>query len=343
MAFPAALLVLARDLNKRYGAGTIVLGSEVTVPPRTPTGSLSLDLALGGGWPGNTWSEIVGEESNGKTAVALKTVAENQMNDPDYVTVWVCSEEWNPQYAEMLGVDLERVMLVETNVMEEAFQSALEFLDSKAVDLLVIDSLPALIPSAEVAKQMGELTVGTGALLTNKFFRKAGAATKRAPDGSERPVTGLIINQWRQQIGVTYGDDRTTPGGKGKNYYFNVRVEVRRAEWIEIGPKGNKTRVGISIRARTLKNKTAPPQQVGYIDFYFAEGGDCAPGEYDYAKEMVSMAILRDIIKMGGGGWCSYEGHKWQGTNAVVEAIRADPVLKEAVNREVMDTLKKVV
>jgi recombination protein RecA len=342
MALPAALLVLARDLNKRYGANTVVLGSQVVVPPRIPSGSLSLNVALGGGWPGNTWAELVGEESAGKTAIALKTVAENQMDDPDFVTVWICSEEWNPQYAEMCGVDLDRVMLVETNVMEEAFQATLEFLKTKCVDMVVIDSLPALVPSAEDEKEMGEMTVGRGAMLTNKFFRKAGSATKRNPDGSERPVTGMVINQWRQQIGVTYGDDRTTPGGKGKNYYFQVRVEVRRAEWIEIGPSKAKIRVGQSLRLRTLKNKTAPPQQVAYVDFYFADGGECPAGQYDTGKEMVTIAILKGIITRASA-WYSYDGKKWNGSDAVVDAVRADPELRASIYREVMDTLKKVV
>lgn len=340
MALPAAVQKVAIALNKKFGEGTVVLGSEVVIPDRITSGSLSLDLVLGGGWPRNTWVELVGEASHGKTAVALKTVAANQMNDPDFVTVWAASEEWNKGYAEMCGVDTERVILIESNIMEEVFQSVLEFLDTKDVDLVVIDSLPALVPSAEDEKQMDELTVGKGAMLVNKFFRKATKSTKRAPDGSEKAVTGIVINQYRQMIGVMYGDDKTTPGGQGKNYAFNIRCEVRRGEWIEIGPAKNKSRVGQSLRIRTIKNKTAPPQQVAFVDFYFADGGECTPGEYDYAKEMVSLSILRGVVERAGA-WYKYDGRQWQGSDALLEEIRKDHALKDSLNREVMNTLHK--
>lgn len=339
MAFPAEVQKVALALNKKFGAGTVVLGSDVIIPPRITTGSLALDLVVGGGWPGNNWIELVGEASHGKTAVALKTIAANQMNDPDFTTVWVASEEWNKQYAELCGVDTSRVMLVETNIMEDAFQAVVDFLETKEVDAVVIDSLPALVPGAEDDKTMAELTVGRGAMLVNKFFRKAGKATKRAADGSERPVTGIVINQYRQMIGVMFGDDRTTPGGKGKDYSFTIRCEVKRGEWIEIGPTGDKVRIGQQLRIRTIKNKTAPPQQVAFVDFYFAEGGPAAPGEYDYAKEMAAVAILRDIIQRKSG-WYHYGGQKWQGLPAVLEAIRDDLNLKDAINREVLDTLR---
>jgi recombination protein RecA len=247
-------------LNKKMGEGTVLLGSEINVEmlPRFPTGSVTFDYVLGGGFPGNQWNELIGEPSHGKTLIALKTVAANQKKDSDFITVWVAAEQWVPEYAKMCGVDTTRVIVIETTVMEEAYDAVIKFAESKSVDCIVIDSLPALSPSPEVEKDMDEMTVGRGALLTNKFFRKVGAAMKRSMLEQERPILGIVINQWRFKIGVMHGDPRTTPGGVGKDYAFFTRCEVKRDEWIEIGPSGNKKRIGQRIRIRTLKNKTAP-------------------------------------------------------------------------------------
>ena len=209
--------ILAK-INKKYGTDTIVLASEIKEGTgRLTTGSISFDVALGGGWPINQWHELVGEASNGKTAIALKTIAANQKRDPQFTTVWVAAEQWVPSYAEMCGVDVSRVYVISTNIMEEAYEAVIEITQSKSVDCIVIDSLPALIPTSEDEKEMEESTVGRGALLTNKFFRKVGKASKRSLTEPERPFIGLLINQWRSKIGVMYGDPRTTPGGLGKD------------------------------------------------------------------------------------------------------------------------------
>jgi len=234
--------VLAQ-LNKKFGDGVVVLASDIRsdLIPRITSGSTTLDYVLGGGFPGNQWNELVGEPSHGKTALALKTIAANQRLNPDYTTVWVAAEQWVPEYAQMCGVDMERVIVIETSIMEEAYQAVIQFAESKSVDAIVIDSLPALSPMPEMEKDMSEATVGRGALLTNKFFRVVGTAMKRSLVEDERPVLGLIINQYRMKIGVMHGDPRTTPGGEGKNYAFFTRCEVRRDEWIEIG-SGNRRR-----------------------------------------------------------------------------------------------------
>ena len=261
-------LAVVNKINKDYGAGTIVLGSDIIAsPPRFTSGSLSIDVALGGGWPPNQWHEIIGEASNGKTALALKTVAANQRRDPEFTTIWVAAEEWVVGYAELCGVDASRVYVVSTNIMEEAYGAVIKFAESKAVDCIVVDSLPALVPSAEDDKEMEESTVGRGALLTNKFFRKVGKASKRSLVAPERPFIGIVINQYRMKIGVMYGDPRTTPGGLGKDYAFFTRTEVRRDEWIESGTGQEKRRVGQSIKARIIKNKSAAPSQVATVDF----------------------------------------------------------------------------
>jgi recombination protein RecA len=329
---------VAAQLNKRFGENVVVVGSDIRADliPRITSGSTTLDYVLGGGFPGNQWNELIGESSHGKTAVALKTIAANQKLNPEHTTVWVAAEQWVPEYAEMCGVDTSRVIVIETNIMEEAYDAVIAFAESKAVDAIVIDSLPALSPAPEMEKNMDEMTVGRGALLTNKFFRVVGSAIKRSLVEDERAVLGIVINQYRMKIGVMHGDPRTTPGGEGKNYAFFTRCEVRRDEWIEIGPSGNKTRIGQVIKVRSLKNKTAPPQRVAYFDFYFAPGGDCAPGEYDFAKEIAAMSVLNEIVERKGA-WYYYGERKWQGTDALIASIREEIELKEELAKKVLE------
>jgi recombination protein RecA len=329
---------VAALLNKRFGENVVVVGSDIRADliPRITSGSTTLDYVLGGGFPGNQWNELIGESSHGKTAVALKTIAANQKLNPEHTTVWVAAEQWVPEYAEMCGVDTSRVIVIETNIMEEAYDAVIAFAESKAVDAIVIDSLPALSPAPEMEKNMDEMTVGRGALLTNKFFRVVGSAIKRSLVEDERAVLGIVINQYRMKIGVMHGDPRTTPGGEGKNYAFFTRCEVRRDEWIEIGPSGNKTRIGQVIKVRSLKNKTAPPQRVAYFDFYFAPGGDCAPGEYDFAKEIAAMSVLNEIVERKGA-WYYYGERKWQGTDALIASIREEIELKEELAKKVLE------
>jgi recombination protein RecA len=333
-----ALKVVAQ-LNKKLGANTVVKASEVNVPPRITSGSLTLDVVLGGGWAMNRWVELVGEASHGKTAIALRTIAANQQRNPDFTAVWIAAEDFDSQYAELCGVDTDRVILVETNSMEDAFDAVIQFMESKAIDMVVIDSLPALVPSAEDEKTMEEFTVGRGALITNKFFRKVMHATKRDLIESERPILGMMINQYRMKIGVMHGDPRTTPGGLGKDYAYAIRCEVKRDEWLEVGTGQEKRRVGQTIRVRTIKNKTYPPQQTAYMDFYFSDGGPVDAGGYDSGKEIVALSILNGIVERRGG-WMYYNDRKWQGSQALIDSIREEIDLKDELTAAVMDTLK---
>ena len=336
----AELVKVLTKINKRFGDDTVVLAADIKEGTgRITTGSVSLDVALGGGWPINQWHEIIGEASNGKTAIALKTIAANQKKDPNFTTIWVAAEQWVPGYAEMCGVDVSRVYVISTNVMEEAYESVIQLTDSKAVDCLVIDSLPALVPVSEDDKEMEESTVGRSALLTNKFFRKVGKASKRSLTQPERPFVGIVINQWRSKIGVMYGDPRTTPGGLGKDYAFFTRLEVRRDEWIEAGSGQDKKRIGQSIKVRVLKNKSAPPSQVAVVDFYFAEGGEINPGEYDFAKEILAIGILNRVITRAGA-YYRYAERQWQGSDAMLASIREEIDLKETLERDVLDSIK---
>jgi len=326
-------------LNKKLGDNVVVIGEDIRpgLVSKITTGSTTFDYILGGGFPANQWNELIGEASHGKTAIALKCIAANQAVNPDHTTVWVAAEQWVPEYAAMCGVDTSRVIVVETNIMEEAYQAVIDFAESKSVDAIVIDSLPALVPSPEDEKNMDELTVGRGAMITNKFFRKAGAAMKRSLVEDERPILGLVINQYRMKIGVMHGDPRTTPGGEGKNYAFFTRSEVRRDEWIEAGSGVNKERVGQRIKIRTIKNKVAPPQRVAYVDFYFSDHSIYEAGDYDLAKEVAAMAIVKEIVERRGG-WVYHGERKWNGQEAFVNALREELDLMEELRDRVLTT-----
>lgn len=326
-------------INKRFGENTVVIGEDIRTDliKRITTGSTTFDYVLGGGFPSNQWNELIGEPSHGKTAIALKAIAANQSKNPEHTTVWVAAEQWVPEYAEMCGVDTGRVIVVETNIMEEAYDAVIAFAESKAVDAIVIDSLPALIPGPEAEKNMDEMTVGRGALLTNKFFRVVGQAMKRSLVEDERPILGLIINQYRMKIGVMHGDPRTTPGGEGKNYAFFTRSEVRRDEWVEAGSGTNKVRVGQRIKIRTIKNKTAPPQRVAYVDFYFQEHSVFLAGDYDTAKEVASLALVKEVVDRKGG-WVYYADRKWQGLEAFSNSVREEVDLFEELRDKVLST-----
>jgi len=325
-------------LNKKYGSDTLVRGDKIntTKIPRCTTGSLSFDVMLGGGWPLNQWNEIIGNESNGKTVMVLKTIAANQALNPDHHTLWVASEEFVPDWAETLGVDLSRITLATTNVMEEAYQIVIDTLDARAVDAVVIDSLPALVPGEEDEKTMEQFAVGLGARLTGKFMRKSSKAQKRSLVDDERACLGLIINQWREKIGVIYGDPRTTPGGKAKNFHYFTRVEVARDEWLD----RDKKKVGLAIKARTIKNKTAPPQRVGVVDFYFDDDAPFKTGDYDTMKEIFSLAVANDLVTRRGA-YYEYNGQRWQGKEAVLASLREEVDLAKTMSDEVMETLTR--
>jgi len=340
MTITGDLAKVFSEINKKFGGDTVVLGSDITeTGGRLTTGSIAVDVALGGGWPTNQWHEIIGEASNGKTALALKTIAANQLKDPEFTAVWVAAEEWVPGYAEMCGVDVSRVYVVSTNIMEEAYEAVIRITESKAIDCIVLDSLPALVPSSEDEKQMEESTVGRGALLTNKFFRKVGKASKRSLTHHERPFIGLIINQWRSKIGVMYGDPRTTPGGLGKDYAFFTRMEVRRDEWIETGTGQDKRKIGQTIKVRVIKNKSAAPSAVALVDFYFANGGEIDAGQFDFAKEIVAIGKLNKVITRAGA-YYRYGERQWMGESVMLSSLREEIELKEELEREVLDSIK---
>ena len=331
---PAVKAVMAK-LNKKHGEGTILLGSEIVGldHPTITTGSLSFDVALGGGWAVNHFIEIVGHRSNGKTAVMLKTIAANQRLNKDFLTLWIASEDFHEPYASMLGVDLDRVIVLNENVMETAFNVIIEFLETRGVDCIVIDSLPALIPEREDDKDMEDFQVGLAPLLINKFFRKANPYVKRSLfDASQRPITVFLINQWRNKIG-SYGDPNTTPGGMGKDFFCFQQIEIRRVETL----KNTKDEpIGQRLRLVNRKNKFARPGRIGEIDFYFARGNQFQAGDYDVIADLVSAGKAYKVIKQSGGGYYSFGEDRWRGEPQMVAGFKENRALQRQLRVAVM-------
>lgn len=331
-------------MNKEFGEGSVLPASELIIPRRFTTGSLDFDITLGGGWPANHWVEIYGQESHGKTFVTLKTIAANQKEDPNFSTVWIAAEHFDPDQAMALGVDLDRVAVVPTQEMEFAFATMLTYADSRAVDCIVLDSYPALIADEEAVKDMDEAVVALGARLMGKFFRKAGGVTRRKFDGTERPMLGIIINQTRDAIGKwsPRGTPKTTPGGNGKNFAFYVRVEVKRDDFItEKRPRRGEVRVGQTIKVHTVKNKSAAPQQTASIDTYFRN----APilgfkrGDYDILKEVVKCGVDFGLIEKRGR-WFNCEGMQFGSKAELEEAFRQMPEMTEKIRQGILEIIE---
>jgi recombination protein RecA len=324
--------------NKKLGEGSVLLASDIVVPSRFTTGSLGIDISLGGGWPANQWNEVLGLESHGKTAIALKTIAANQALSPDFTTLWIAAEHYDAGQAERLGVNNKQVIVIPTQEMELAFEKILEYSEARAVDCAVLDSYPALIGNEEAEKNMEDFVVGVGARLTGKFFRKAGAATRRSlTDLTDPPFLGLFINQWRDQIGgfSPHGTPKISPGGKAKNYAFYTRSEVKRDEYIIEKRPGfpQGVKVGQTIKFTTIKNKSASPQQVASVDFYFKDAPSLGfkAGDYDLTKEVITLAVLY------GGAWFDFHGRSFNGKDELVNAVRGELDLVEELRLYVQE------
>jgi recombination protein RecA len=339
---PEATRAFAANLNKILGDEVIISAEDLVIPRRYTSGNLPLDVILGGGFPGNQWTEVIGLESSGKTATLFKMVAANQKLDPEFMTLWVAAEHFDSEQAEALGVDPTRVQVARTQSMEGALQIMIEAADSRLFDCIILDSYPALLPSEEAEKGMDEFTTAAGARLMGKFIRKGGAASLRKADGSERPFFGVIVNQWQDQVGgfARFGTPKTSPGGKKKNYFFYCRLEVSRDDWITEKRPGIKdpVKVGQVIKYKTFKNKSAAPQQVATTDFYFVG----APflgfkrGDYDVAKAYVDTAIAMNLIERAGA-YYRFNGQQWQGKDGVLAAVREDMDLRAAIQKLVLE------
>lgn len=338
-------LALVAEINKKVGPGTVSIASAMQHYGRINSGSLALDVILGGGWAVGQWHEVIGNESSGKSTLVAKTIAANQEANPDFATLWVASETFDTEQNKALGVDVDRVAVLTTQNMELAFETIIQGCASRVFDAVVLDSYPALIAKAEDEKGIEDANVAVGARLVGKFFRKVGAAMIRSLDQQDRPVTGFWINQYREQIGgfSPYGPNLTTPGGRAKNFAMWTRVEVRRDEWIDEARTGKgKTRVGQSIKIKTIKNKSAPPQQVATVRLFFRD----APllgfnrGDTDTTAEYFTYAVLYDIITQGGG-WYYHGDRKWHGKDKLLADIRAELDLQDELRARILEEAAK--
>ena len=322
----------------KSGRKPIVLASEMEIIQPFTTGLLSCDVALGGGWAPNKWAEVYGWESHGKTSVVLRSIAANQEKNPDFTTLWVASEEYNSDWAELNGVDNSRVGVVETgNNMEASYQVILDAISSSTLDCVVLDSYPALIPSEEESKAMNENVMAWGARRTGQFFRKVGGLSPK------RPYFGIFVNQLREDIGKfsSYGTPTTTPGGKAKNFAFYQRVLVKRDEYITAGGRD----IGQVNKYNVIKNKLAAPRSTA-VARYFFDTADGYPGAGSFDLIFDTSVVARDFgVVEQRGSWYYYTDRKgveqrWHGAPAVDEALRAEPDLYNEI-REV--TLAKAI
>lgn len=334
----------AAKLNKKLGADLVMSASEIEIPRRFTTGSLALDVAFGGGLPGNQWSEFFGEESTGKTSTILKLIAANQQ-DPNFQTFWVAGEHFDKDQAKDLGVDTSRVLVLKTQAMDAAFEGMLDATESQEFDLTVLDSYPALSTEDEMKKGMDETNrMGGGAAQFNKFCRKAGAVSIRKP--GDRAFAGIIVNQKRDNptgFSPVPGGAWTTPGGKGKNYFYYTRLEIKRGRFITEKRPGitDPFEVGQEIKYRLYKNKSAAPRQTAVVKFYFEDAplSGYKKGDYDLVQDFTDVGIDMGIIAKSGGFY-TFDGQQYHGKDRLTEAIRTDSLMQDKLRHSVLEVVE---
>lgn len=322
-----ALETALSQIEKQFGKGAVMkLGQQSALNVESiPTGSLSLDIALGiGGVPKGRVIEIYGPESSGKTTVALHMVAEAQKRGGEAVFIDV-EHALDPVYAKALGVDIDSLLVSQPDTGEQALEICEALVRSGAVDIVVIDSVAAMVTKAEIEGEMGDSHVGVQARLMSQGLRKLTGAI------SKSNCITIFINQLREKIGVMYGNPETTPGGRALKFYASVRLDVRRIEQIKNGTDvvGNRTRVKI------VKNKVAPPFKEAEFDIMYGRG-------ISREGEILDAAVKLDIIQKSGAWFSCGDTRLGQGRDNVREYLLQNPEFAEDIAKQVMDNADKL-
>ena len=315
-----ALDIALKKIEKDFGKGAVMrMGEKVDTQISTiPSGSLALDAALGvGGYPRGRIIEVYGPESSGKTTVALHAVAEVQKRGG--TAAYIDAENaMDPAYAEALGVDIDSLILSQPNTGEEGLQIADTLIASGAIDILVVDSVAALVPRAEIDGDMGDSHVGLQARLMSQALRKLSGNI------SKTKTIAVFINQIREKVGVMFGNPETTPGGRALKFYSTIRLEVRRAEQIKQGSDV----IGNRVKLKVVKNKVAPPFKVAEVDIMYGKG-------ISQTGELIDMAADKDIIKKAGS-WYSYGDDRiGQGRENAKQYLEEHPDVYDEVKEKV--------
>lgn len=320
-----ALQTAIGQIEKQFGKGAIMrLGQNQAMNVGfVPTGSLTLDIALGiGGLPRGRIIEIYGPESSGKTTLSLHCIAQGQKKGGNVAFIDV-EHALDPVYAEALGVDVDSLLVSQPDTGEQALEIAEALIRSGAIDVIVVDSVAALVPKAEIDGDMGDSHVGLQARLMSQALRKLAGAI------SKSNCVAIFINQLREKVGVIYGNPEVTPGGRALKYYSSVRIEVRKAEVIKNGSEP----IGSRTKAKVVKNKIAPPFKEAYFDIMYGKG-------ISRTGELLDLAVDRDIIHKSGA-WFSYgEERLGQGRDNIKQLLEDNTALAEEVEQKVLQAIK---
>ena len=321
-----ALELALQQIEKNFGKGAVMrLGQNMGMNVESiPTGSMALDAALGiGGLPRGRIVEIYGPESSGKTTLALHAVAEAQKRGGEAAFIDV-EHALDPVYARALGVDVDALLVSQPDTGEQALEIMEALIRSGAVDIVVLDSVAALVPRAEIEGEMGDSHVGLQARLMSQAMRKLAGAV------SKSNCIAIFINQLRLKVGVVYGNPEVTAGGNALKYYASVRLDVRRTETLKVSGES----IGSHTRVRVVKNKVAPPFKEAEFDVMYGEG-------ISHESELLDLAVKLDIVQKSGAWFYYKEGLLGQGRDKAKEYLRENAETAQEIEQLVREALQR--